>query len=139
MATTVHVVLHKPNGDLLHRTGIHAACRSACQLVAVFVERSEDKNGAPGPWWDEYSGRAMFAAVENPDGCAIWSHDTTPTSSTVRQFNNDHSVEPGRSVQNNLADAIMGQGACWDVLNDGDSSYYDQKLAEARTLVGAPT
>lgn len=147
MSVKVHVILINPSGTLVAKTQILGALaagaleiglKSALQVVGVWVERSEDENGNPGPWWDEYTGNSAYAVQENSEGVGIFRHDTTPTATKTRQFNNDHSMAAQRQIDNSLAQSVMGQGACWDVLDDGSGSYYTQKVGEAKALIGAP-
>lgn len=136
------------NGALSQRTaqcpGAEDALKSHLQIVAFWIKRSEDENANPGPiggfWWTEFSGNSAYACTEGPDGVQCFSHDSSgPDAGTrIRHFNVDHSVTPNRELPTKLADAMMGQGACWDCLDEGAGSTYTQKLESAKTLVGAP-
>lgn len=144
MATSIIAVLINPAGTLVQRNvtmgpGSEALLKSSLQIVGLFIKRDQDESGNPGPWWDEFSGNSAYACQENSDGTGILSHNTPPGTTWIWQWNINHTRGARRQVSNNLAEALMGQGACWDVLDDGSGSYYEQKLAEAKTLVGYGT
>jgi hypothetical protein len=52
----------------------------------------------------------------------------------------DSAGSPGSNtpVANAFEESAIGAGANWPVLDDGQGSNYEAKLAEARTLVGIP-
>ena len=104
------------------------------QVIACFTQRP---NGQGGFFTDEYSGNSAYAFVESPDGVTIMPHDSGQGGTTRTKAYDDanDSSSPIRAVATKLAGAMMGQGACWDTLDDGNSTFYDTKLAEARDLV----
>lgn len=137
-------VFHKPDGTLVKQSsadnpaGPEASLKSHHQVVAVFVRRPNPTG--PPDFWDEYSTNSLHSVQENPDGCAILTHDSLGQGTTrLRQYNFDDTVEAQRQIDNKVAKAAAGRGANWDVLDDGTGTFYDQKLAEARTLAGFGT
>lgn len=115
--------------------GIENKLKSALPVVAMFLRRPNP----PGSWWDEISGISACACQENPDGVALLWHDTAPLSTRMKQCNADDTVEPIRNIEGKLAAVLIGQGALWDLFDSGSGTYYFEKLAEARTLVGYGT
>jgi hypothetical protein len=146
----VHVVLINPAGTLIHRqvnfnpaagsAGVENMVKSALKVVAVFVQR--DLNGdTGGPWWDEYSTNNQYAIMETYDGVEVKIRDITGPSSGVRTksyFNDLTNPTAIAAVAKALEESTMGSGANWAVLDDGAGSYYEQKLNEAKNLVGLP-
>lgn len=149
----VHVVLINPAGNLIERTAnfnpvtgsnnVENLVKSALQIVAVFVER--DVGGDQGgPFWDEYSGNNQYNVEESYDGVQIKVRDVpgggSPASVRVKSYFSDLANPTSlNSVDNVYHESVMGAGSNWIVMDDGQGSLYDQKLAEARTLVGFPT
>jgi hypothetical protein len=119
-------------------SSVETETASGQQVVAVFVEKDADGE-AGGPFWDEYSGNSMYSVQETPEGISMGLHDITPTKTRIRETLNDGSLRAIRLVDPKLAEATMGKGSNWDVFEDGQGSLYEQKLAEARTLVGVPS
>lgn len=147
----VHVVLINPGGQLIERLsnynptqgsqGVENACKSALEVVAVFVERDLEGD-AGGPFWDEYSGNSQYAVLEAYDGVTVVKRDLTgATKGCIKKsyYNAAGSPGPNTSVASAFEETTIGAGANWPVLDDGQGSYYEQKLAEARVLVGLPT
>lgn len=149
-----HAVLINPGGNLIHRranfnpvsgsAGIEHSTKSALQVVAVFVER--DCNGDQGgPFWDEYSGNNQYCLEEAYDGVQVKIRDVPGGGggqATVRvksYFNELVSPTSFTSIASAYHSSVMGAGSNWIVMDDGQGSLYEQKLAEARTLVGFPT
>lgn len=114
--------------------GIENKLKSSLQTVAMWLKRP-DPSG-PGSLWDEISGVSAMACQENPDGVALLWHDTAPLSTRIKQCNADDTVRPIRNVEGKLAAVLIGQGALWDVFDSGSGTYYFEKLAEAKILVG---
>jgi len=146
----VHVVLINPAGNLVHRqanynptngsVGLENMVKSALEVVAVWVVR--DLNGdAGGPFWDEFSGNSQYKVVEAFDGIQVGKRDLTGQTlgAKIKSYFSDSS-SPGSfvSVDSKLEDSVMGGGANWAVLDDGQGSLYTEKLAAAKTLVGVP-
>ena len=148
-----HVVLINPAGNLIERTAnfnpvsgssnIENSVKSALEVVAVFVQR--DLNGDQGgPFWDEYSGNNQYKVEEAYDGIQIGVRDVpgggSQASVRVKSYFDDlASPTPFSTIGNAYHESVMGGGAGWIVFDNGEGSLYDQKLAEARTLVGFPT
>jgi hypothetical protein len=148
----VHVVLINPAGNLIERTAqfnpvtgnsnVENAVKSALQVVAVFVER--DVNGdAGGPFWDEYSGNNQYKVEESYDGIQMGVRDIAGggSSASVRvksYFSDLANPTAFSNIANDFYESVMGGGASWIVFDDGQGSLYEQKVAEARTLVGYP-
>lgn len=147
----VHVVLINAGGNLIHRqvnfnpsvgsTGVENMVKSGLKVVAVFIQR--DLNGDQGgPFWDEYSTNNQYTLSETYDGVEVKIRDITGSNKGVRRksyFNDLTNPTAIEQVSSALEDSVMGSGATWPVLDDGDGSFYDQKLAEAKTLVGFPS
>lgn len=147
----VHVVLINPAGNLIDRTvnfnpgngsgAVEQAVKSALEVVAVFVERDVEGD-AGGPFWDEYSGNSQYGVVAAYDGVTVVKRDLTgSTKGTVKKsyFNDAASPGPNVQVASAFQETTIGAGANWPVLDDGQGSNYEAKLAEARTLVGVPS
>ena len=66
---------------------------------------------------------------------------TGSTKGVIKKSYYDDAGSPGSntSVANAFEESTIGQGANWPVLDDGQGSNYEAKLAEARTLVGFPS
>jgi len=145
----VHVVLINPAGQLVHRQrnfnpevgsiDLENAIKGNMIVVAVYLVR--DLNGdAGGPFWDEYSGNSQYRVAESYDGVVVSKRDFTPPHASTKGYYSDASSSlPATNIDAKLIDSTMGSGANWPVLDDGQGSYYEQKLAEARALVGYPT
>jgi len=147
----VHAVLINPAGNLIDRTvnfnptngssAVENAVKSALEVVAIFVER--DINGdAGGPFWDEYSGNSQYSVAAAYDGITVTKRDLTgATRGAIKKSYFDDSASPGpnTSVATAFEETTVAQGANWPVLDDGQGSNYETKLAEARILVGLPT
>lgn len=145
----VHVVLIDGAMNLVHQlkdwgdseggsTSIESKTASGLQVVGVWIEK--DAGGeAGGPFWDEYSGNSMYALQETFEGVTVAMHDINPANTRVRETLNDGAQRATRVIDPKLADATMGKGANWDVFEDGQGTLYEQKLAEARALVGIPS
>lgn len=149
----VHVVLINPSGNLICRTvnfnpvsgsaGVESGVKSALKTIAVFVER--DINGDQGgPFWDEYSGNNQYCVEESFDGVQVKVRNVpgggTLASVRVKSYFNDLSSPSGfGSIDSVYHESVMGAGSNWIVLDGGEGSLYEEKLAEARILVGYPT
>jgi hypothetical protein len=145
----VHVVLINPAGQLVHRQknfnpeagsiDLENAVKGNLSVVAVFLVR--DLNGDQGgPWWDEYSGNSQLRVAETFEGIAVSKRDFTPPHASTKAYTSDANPPlPATNIDSKLIDSTMGSGANWPVLDDGQGTYYAQKLAEARVLVGYPT
>ena len=146
----IHVVLVNPAGNLIQRTvafnpgngsgAVEQAVKSALEVVAVFVERDVEGD-AGGPFWDEYSGNSQYSIVAAYDGVTVVKRDLTgATKGAVKKSYYDDAGSPGPnvSIANAFEETSIG-AANWPVLDDGQGSNYEAKLAEARTLVGLPT
>jgi hypothetical protein len=141
MASEIKVVLRHADGSL-HVQGttygdgsdIETACQSGCQAVAVYLIR--DVPG--GPFMTEFSGNSMYSVINDQGGVSIAAHDIQPTLTRQKDYDAAGGEGPWRIIDPKLADAYMGQGACWDVFEDGQGSVYEAALAQARVLVGYP-
>jgi hypothetical protein len=149
--STVHVVLINPGGSLIQRSvnfnegngssGVENACKSALEVVAVYVVR-DIEGDAGGPFWDEYSGNSQYGVVESYDGITVVKRDLTGATKGCTKksyYNNAASPGPNTPVASAFEETTIGAGANWPVLDDGQGSNYEAKLAEARTLVGLPS
>jgi hypothetical protein len=140
MSTEIYAVLHLPNGNLQVKqsppSGAEPALKSHNQVVAVYVKRTI--GDPPQDFWDEFSGNSMYKVQEETDGLAISAHDINPAKTRIKGFENGNQG-PWREIDPKLANATMGGNASWDTLDDGQGTYYEQKLAEARVLVGYPS
>jgi hypothetical protein len=147
----VHAVLINPAGNLIQRTvsfnpgngssAVEQAVKSALEVVAVFVERDVEGD-AGGPFWDEYSGNSQYGVIAAYDGITVVKRDLTgPTKGTIKKSYYDDAGSPGANTQvgTSFEETTIGAGANWPVLDDGQGSNYEAKLAEARTLVGIPS
>jgi hypothetical protein len=141
MANQIKVVLRDNEGTLHVQesnygdgSDAEAACQSGCQVVAVFLVR--DIPG--GPFWTEFSGNSMYSVINDQGGLSVAQHDLSPTRTRQRTYDAVGGETTPREIDNQLSDAYMGQGACWDVFDDGQGTAYEAALAEARILVGAP-
>lgn len=143
----VHVVLINPGGNLVQRTmqfnpvggsaGIENAVKSALEVVAIFVQR-DIEGDAGGPFTDEYSGNSQYSVAEAYDGITLTKRDLTgATKGAIKKsyYNDASSPGPNTPVANAFEESAIAQGANWPVLDDGQGSNYEAKLAEARTLV----
>lgn len=141
--TTVYAVLMKPNGDLLKResdmNGCEAMFKSVLPVVAVFTKKYDDADPAYGPFWDEYSGNSMYSVEEGDTEVVIKAHDINPAKTRKKGLDKATS-DPTMwtEVDSKLADAVMGGGANWTVVDDGQGTLYEGKLQDARVLVGYP-
>lgn len=150
----VYVVLINPAGTLIQRdvsfnpvngsTSVEAGTKSALEVVAVFVKR--DLNGDQGgPFWDEYSGNNQYCVAESYDGVQVKVRDVpgqggSQASVRVKSYFSDlANPTPFSTIGLSYHESVMGSGSNWIVFDDGTGSLYEQKLAEARTLVGYPT
>lgn len=147
-----YVVLINPAGNLIQRSvsfnptngsaNVESGTKSALEVVAVFVKR--DLNGDQGgPFWDEYSGNNQYCLAEAYDGVQVKVRDVagggTQASVRVKSYFNDlTNPTPFSSVDAVYYESIMGAGSNWIVFDGGEGSLYEQKVAEARTLVGYP-
>jgi hypothetical protein len=150
----VHVVLINPAGNLIQRavsfnpvngsSNVEMQSRSALQVVAVFVQRDLDGDQG-GPFWDEYSGNNQYCVAESYDGVQMKVRDVPgggggQASVRVKSYYNDLANPTAFSaIDSKYHESVMGSGSNWIVFDDGEGSLYEQKLAEARTLVGYPT
>lgn len=147
----VHVVLVNPAGNLIDRKvnfnpgngsgAVENAVKSALEVVAVFIER-DIEGDAGGPFWDEYSGNSQYSVSEAYDGITVVKRDLTgQTKGAIKKqyFNEAGSPGPNVPVGSAFEETTVAQGANWPVLDDGQGSNYEQKLAAARTLVGLPS
>jgi hypothetical protein len=147
----VHVVLINPAGVLIDRTvnfnpaqgsaGVEHGVKSGLQIVALYVER-DVQGDAGGPFWDEYSGNSQYSCAESYDGVLIVKRDLTgATKGAIKKsyFDNADSPGPNTPIANAFEESAVAQGANWPVLDGGEGSSYEQKLAEARILVGFPS
>lgn len=146
----VHVVLINPAGNLVHRqanydptngsVGLENSVKSALEVVGVWVVR--DLNGdAGGPFWDEYSGNSQYKVEEAFDGVQVAKRDLAGQTLGVKvksHFSDASSPTGFVTMDAKLEDSVMGGGASYAVLDDGQGSLYEEKLAAAKTLVGAP-
>jgi len=148
----VYVVLINPAGNLVQRSvsfnptngsaNVESVTKSALQVVAVFVKR--DINGDQGgPFWDEYSGNDQYCVAEAYDGVQMKVRDVkgpgTVPAVRVKTYFNDLTNPTGFSyLEAVFHESVMGSGSNWIVFDAGEGSLYEQKLAEARTLVGWP-
>ena len=148
-----YVVLINPAGTLIQRSvsfnptngsaNVEASTKSALEVVAVFVKR--DLNGDQGgPFWDEYSGNNQYKVEEAYNGVQVKVRDIpgggSQASVRVKSYFSDlTNPTPFGTIGNAYHESTMGAGSNWVVFDDGQGSLYDQKLAEARTLVGFPT
>jgi len=148
----VYVVLINPAGNLIQRSvsfnptngsaNVEVGTKSALEVVAVFVKR--DLNGDQGgPFWDEYSGNNQYCLAESYDGVQVKVRDVpgggTLASVRVKSYYSDlTNPTPFSSVGAVYHESVMGAGSNWIVFDEGEGSLYEQKLAEARTLVGYP-
>jgi len=142
MANQVKVVLRDNAGVLMVQesnygdgSNVEEACQSGCQAVAMYFVR--DVPG--GPFWTEFSGNSMYSLINDQGGCSVNQHDVTPTTTRQRTYEAAGGESASRTIDPKLSDAYMGQGACWDVFEDGQGNVYEAALAEARILVGYPT
>lgn len=146
----VHVVLINAGGNLIDRTvnfnpgngsgAVEQAIKSALECVAVYIER--DINGdAGGPFWDEYSGNSQYSVGAAYDGVTVVKRDLIgPTKGAIKKSYYDDAVSPGPNTPIAAAFEETSIGAAnWPVLDDGQGSNYEAKLAEARILIGLPT
>ena len=144
----IHVVLINPAGSLVHRkkkfnptegsSGVEHDIKGNLNVVAIYIVRDLDGD-AGGPFWDEYSGNSQYRVGESFDGVDVSKRDFTPPHATTKSYyENASSPTPAANIDSKLTDSVMGSGANWPVLDDGQGSYYEQKLIEARTLVGFP-
>lgn len=141
--TDVMVVLMKPDGTLFVRqgslAGVENRSKSVNKVVAVFTKRFDDVDPGYGPFWDEYSGNSMYGIEEGDDEVVIKAHDINPTKTRKKGLDKATSTPTAwEEVDSKLADAVMGGGANWTVLDDGQGSLYEAKLQDARVLVGFP-
>jgi hypothetical protein len=141
--TTIYAVLMKPNGELLKResnlAGSEHLFKSVHPVVAVFTKKWDDADPAYGPFWDEYSGNSMYSVVEGDDEVVISAHDVNPAKTRKKGIGKADSAQTQwEQVDSKLADAVMGGGASWPVVDDGQGSFYEEKLQDARVLVGYP-
>lgn len=149
----VHVVLINPAGNLIQRSvsfnptngsaNVEMLTRSALEVVAVFVQRDLDGDQG-GPFWDEYSGNNQYCVAEAYDGVQMKIRDIAGggggNSVRVKSYFNDLTNPTAfTTIGNAYHESVMGSGSNWIVFDDGQGSLYEQKLAEARTLVGYPT
>lgn len=124
--------------------GLETQLKWPLQAIAVFVELSEDANGNPGPWWMEFVNHGVFGVVENADGAHVAQYDPPGGGSggarslNIRQFNANHVIGPSRQLEERLSNVIAGQGACWDVFDEGTTMQYQTLVAEARLVVALP-
>ena len=149
----VYVVLINPAGNLIQRdvsfnptngsANVEMATKSALEVVAVFVKR--DLNGDQGgPFWDEYSGNNQYCVAEAYDGVQMKVRDIAGgggggNSVRVKSYFSDLTNPTAFStIASSYHESVMGSGSNWIVFDDGQGSLYEQKLAEARTLVGYP-
>ncbi len=146
-----HVVLINPAGSLIQvsanfnpgqgSNGVEHAVKSALEVVAVYIVRDLEGD-AGGPFWDEYSGNSQYGVGEAFDGVTVVKRDLTgPSIGCIKKqyFNDASSPGPNVSVPNAFIETTVSSGASWPVLDDGQGTNYEQKLAEARTLVGFPS
>jgi hypothetical protein len=149
----VHVVLINPAGKLIQRAvsfnptngsaNVESLTKSALEVVAVFVQR--DLNGDQGgPFWDEFSGNNQYCVAESFDGIQMKVRDVqgggSQASVRVKSYFSDLGNPTAfSSVGSAYHESVMGAGSNWIVFDGGKGSLYEQKLAEARTLVGFPT
>jgi hypothetical protein len=148
------IVLINPGGNLILRNanfnpgqgsaGVEQAVRSALQVVAVFVKRDTDGD-AGGPFWDEYSGNNQYCVAQAFDGVQVKVRDIPgggggQANVRVKSYYNDTAPpSPFSTVASAYHESTMGSGSNWVVFDGGEGSLYEQKLAEARTLVGYPS
>lgn len=144
----IHVVLINPAGNLIHRShpwgdarggsaGVEASSRSGLQVVGIWVEK-DTQGEAGGPFFDEYTTNSMYSVQETAEGISVSMHDITPSSTRIRETLNDKTLRSIRQIDPKLSAAVMGKGANWDVFENGTGALYEQKVAEARVLVGVP-
>lgn len=141
MSMTIYAVLMLPNGDLLKResslTGCESLFKSVHPVVAVFTKKT--MGDPPQDFWDEYSGNSMFSVEEGDDEVVIKAHDINPAKTRKRGISKaDDALTPWGEVDSKLADAVMGGGASWPVMDDGQGTLYEAKLQDAKVLVGYP-
>ncbi len=149
--STVHVVLITPAGVLIQRSvnfnvgqgsaGVEHAVKSGFEVVSMYVVR-DTEGDAGGPFWDEYSGNSQYSCAEAFNGVQIVKRDLTgATKGAVKKVYYDDAGSPGPNtpVANAFEESAVAQGANWPVLDDGQGSNYEAKLAEARILVGLPS
>lgn len=142
MANTVYVVLYKQNGDLEYKTadfadglnGQENSLKSHRQVVGIFVKRIVSTQ----EFWDEFSGNSCYSLTESDEGIDVYPHDAGGQGITrVKHFANDGATAAIRQMDNKVASTVMGGGATWDTLEDGDGSLYNQKLVEAKAYLAA--
>ena len=103
-------------------------------MIAFFSQRDD---GQGGLFTDEFSGNSQYACVEDNDGFHVLVHDSGGQGSTrVFPFNTSGVRQAQRTVDTKLASAMMGQGACWDVWNNGTGNDYEDLLQEAKDVLG---
>ena len=142
MSSMVYLVLHASNGTLSKREydpkvhNIETAFQSSLQCVGVWVKRTV--GDPPQDYWDEFSGNSQYCVKQSEEGIVINAYDDAPEKTRTKELDNDV-FNAWRTLDNKLASAYMGGGANWDVVDNGTGSYYEEKLAEARTLVGYPS
>jgi len=141
--TDVMVVLMRPNGDLVVREGDLIGCENRCKsvnkVVAIFTKKYDDADPSYGPFWDEYSGNSMYCLEEGDTEVVIKAHDINPAKTRKKGLDKATSAPTAwEEVDSKLADAVMGGGANWTVLDDGQGSLYEAKLQDAKVLVGYP-
>lgn len=127
-------VLHVQESNYGDGSNVESACQSGCQAVALYIVR--DVPG--GPFWTEFSGNSMYSLINDQGGCSVNQHDINPQQTRQRTYDAAGGEGPSRLIDPKLSDAYMGQGACWDLFEDGQGSVYETALAEARILVGFP-
>lgn len=149
----VHIVLINPAGNLIQRTAtfnpvngssnLENMIKSALQVVAIFVVR--DLNGdISGPFWDEWSGNNQYKISESYDGITVGVRDVPGGGgggASVRlkaYFSDSASSAPFSVIDSKYHESTMGSGGNWVVFDDGQGNLYEQKLQEARVLVGRP-
>ena len=141
MAATIYAVLVLPNGDLLKKESPLEGCehlfKSVHPVVGVFMKRTE--GDPPQDFWDEFSGNSMFSVVEGDDEVVISAHDVNPAKTRKKGVAKATEQQTQwTEVDSKLADAVMGGGASWPVMDDGQGSLYEAKLQDARVLVWDP-